>query len=95
MAEIYDEDFVAKRMEIGAVIAAAPKSNVIRAVPEKGDVVILVGGRTGRDGCGGRLVLRRSIPKSHFLAVEQKFKKEMPPLNVKFSVSSAIRKSAA
>lgn len=53
VAEIYDEDFVAKRMEIGAVIAAAPKSNVIRAVPEKGDVVILVGGRTGRDGCGG------------------------------------------
>lgn len=53
VTELYDEDFVAKRMEIGAVIAAAPRENVIRATPVKGDVVILVGGRTGRDGCGG------------------------------------------
>lgn len=51
--EIYDEGYVAKRMEIGAVIAAAPKSNVVREVPEPGDVVILLGGMTGRDGCGG------------------------------------------
>lgn len=53
VAEVYDENFVAKRMEIGAVIAAAPKKNVVRAVPEPGDAVILLGGRTGRDGCGG------------------------------------------
>ena len=53
VCEIYDEGYVAKRMEIGAVIAAAPKKNVIREVPEAGDVVILLGGRTGRDGCGG------------------------------------------
>lgn len=53
VAEIYDEGYVAKRMEIGAVIAAAPKENVIREVPEPGDVVILLGGMTGRDGCGG------------------------------------------
>ena len=51
--EIYDGGYVAKRMEIGAVIAAAPKANVIREVPEPGDVVILLGGMTGRDGCGG------------------------------------------
>ncbi len=51
--EIYDEGYVAKRMEIGAVIAAAPKRNVIRETPEPGDVVILLGGMTGRDGCGG------------------------------------------
>ncbi len=51
--EIYHEGYVAKRMEIGAVIAAAPAENVRREVPEKGDVVILLGGRTGRDGCGG------------------------------------------
>ena len=51
--EIYDEGYLAKRMEIGAVIAAAPKENVIREVPESGDVVILLGGMTGRDGCGG------------------------------------------
>lgn len=53
VAEIYDEDYVAKRMEIGAVIGANKKENVIRSVPKKGDVVILTGGRTGRDGCGG------------------------------------------
>ncbi len=51
--EIYHEGYVAKRMEIGAVIAAAPAKNVRREVPAKGDVVILLGGRTGRDGCGG------------------------------------------
>ncbi len=53
VAEIYDQGYIAKRMEIGAVIAAAPKENVIREVPEAGDVVILLGGMTGRDGCGG------------------------------------------
>ena len=51
--EIYHDGYVAKRMEIGAVIAAAPEKNVRREVPAKGDVIILLGGRTGRDGCGG------------------------------------------
>ena len=51
--EVYHEGFVAKRLEIGAVVAAAPKENVVRAVPQPGDVIILVGGRTGRDGIGG------------------------------------------
>ncbi len=53
VTEIYDEGYVAKRMEIGAVIAAAPKKNVVRERPAPGDVIILLGGRTGRDGCGG------------------------------------------
>ena len=53
VAEVYDEGFVAKRMEIGAVIAAAPKENVKREKPATGDLILLVGGRTGRDGCGG------------------------------------------
>ncbi len=53
VTEIYDEGYVTKRMEIGAVIAAARKSDVIRERPEKGDLIILTGGRTGRDGCGG------------------------------------------
>jgi phosphoribosylformylglycinamidine synthase len=53
VAEIYHEDYVAKRMELGAVVGAAPRSNVIRKSPEPGDIVILLGGRTGRDGCGG------------------------------------------
>lgn len=51
--EIYHPGYVAKRMEIGAVIAAAPQANVRRERPEDGDVVILLGGRTGRDGIGG------------------------------------------
>ena len=53
VAEIYDEGYVAKRMEIGAVIAAAKKEHVIRERPDAGDIIILTGGRTGRDGCGG------------------------------------------
>ncbi len=53
VAEVYDEGFVAKRMEIGAVIGAAPRANVVRQEPAPGDVVLLAGGRTGRDGCGG------------------------------------------
>ncbi len=51
--EIYHPGYAAKRMEIGAVIAAAPAENVRREVPAPGDVVILIGGSTGRDGCGG------------------------------------------
>lgn len=51
--EIYHDGYAAKRMEIGAVIAAAPEKNVRREVPAAGDVVILLGGSTGRDGCGG------------------------------------------
>ncbi len=53
VAEVYDEGFLAKRMEIGAVIAAAPRENVKRERPLEGDLILLVGGRTGRDGCGG------------------------------------------
>lgn len=53
VAEIYDPGYMAKRMEIGAVIGAAPAKNVIRMRPAPGDVIILLGGRTGRDGCGG------------------------------------------
>ena len=51
--EIYHPGYIAKRMEIGAVVGAAPAANVIREVPDPGDIVILLGGRTGRDGCGG------------------------------------------
>ncbi|URZ00511.1 phosphoribosylformylglycinamidine synthase [Clostridium felsineum] len=53
VSECYDEGFIAKRMEVGAVVGAAPKENVVREIPEPSDVVILLGGRTGRDGCGG------------------------------------------
>ncbi len=53
VAELYHENYIAKRLECGAVVAAAPAENVRRECPEAGDVVILLGGRTGRDGIGG------------------------------------------
>ncbi|MBQ6552046.1 MAG: phosphoribosylformylglycinamidine synthase [Clostridia bacterium] len=62
--EIYHPGYAAKRMEIGAVVGAAPARNVRREVPAPGDVVILLGGRTGRDGCGGAT----GSSKSHSVA---------------------------
>ena len=53
VTELYDEGYLAKRMEIGAVIGASPKANVQRGIPADGDVIVLLGGSTGRDGCGG------------------------------------------
>ncbi len=51
--EIYDDGYLAKRMELGAVVAGAPKEQVIRLTPKPGQIVLLIGGRTGRDGIGG------------------------------------------
>ena len=67
--EIYHEGYLAKRMEIGAVIAAAPAENVVREKPVAGDKVILLGGRTGRDGIGGatgssKIHTKKSLTKS-------------------------------
>ncbi|MEI7926948.1 MAG: phosphoribosylformylglycinamidine synthase [Verrucomicrobiales bacterium] len=53
VAEVYHPGYVAKRLEIGAVVAAAPRSQVFRGTPAPGDVILLIGGRTGRDGVGG------------------------------------------
>ena len=62
--EIYHDGYAAKHMEVGAVIAAAPAKNVRREVPQSGDLVVLLGGRTGRDGCGGAT----GSSKSHTLS---------------------------
>ena len=62
--ELYHPGYAAKRMEIGAVIAAAPQSHVRRETPLPGDLVILLGGATGRDGCGGAT----GSSKSHTLS---------------------------
>ena len=51
--EIYHDGYIAKRMEIGAVVAATKKENVKRIKPKDGDIIVLIGGKTGRDGCGG------------------------------------------
>ena len=53
VAEMYHENYRAKRLETGYVIAGAPKENVVRRKPQKGDIIVLLGGETGRDGCGG------------------------------------------
>lgn len=55
VTEIYHPGYIAKRMEVGAVIAASPKENVVREKPQTGDIVLLVGGKTGRDGIGGAI----------------------------------------
>ena len=66
--ELYHPGYVAKRMEVGAVIGAAPEANVVRQRPAPGDLVLLLGGRTGRDGCGGAT----GSSKSHDLSSLEK-----------------------
>lgn len=79
VTEVYHEGFVAKRLEIGAVIGAAPQANVVRMVPEPGDVVLLVGGRTGRDGCGGATGSSRAHTVSSLTSCEAEVQKGNPP----------------
>lgn len=79
VAEVYHENFVAKRMEIGAVIAAAPLKNVKRATPAAGDVIILVGGRTGRDGCGGATGSSKEHNEESLSSCSSEVQKGNPP----------------
>lgn len=79
VAEVYDENFIAKRMEIGAVIAAAPKENVVREKPVPGDVVILVGGRTGRDGIGGATGSSKAHTEESLMSCGAEVQKGNPP----------------
>ncbi|MHB8126077.1 MAG: phosphoribosylformylglycinamidine synthase [Desulfitobacteriaceae bacterium] len=79
VTEVYDEGFLAKRMEIGAVVGAAPRRNVVRKLPETGDVVILVGGRTGRDGCGGATGSSKEHTMESLLTCGAEVQKGNPP----------------
>jgi len=79
VAEVYDEGFVAKRMEIGAVIGAAPKANVVRKKPSAGDLIILLGGRTGRDGCGGATGSSKEHTKESLLTCGSEVQKGNAP----------------
>ncbi len=83
VAEIYHPGYVAKRMEIGAVVGAAPKSNVIREVPSPDDVVILLGGRTGRDGCGGATGSSKSHTEASLESCGAEVQKGNPPVERK------------
>ena len=78
--EVYHENYVAKRMEIGAVVGAAPADHVDRRVPEKGDVIILVGGRTGRDGCGGATGSSKEHTEESILQCGAEVQKGNPPV---------------
>ncbi len=80
VAEVYDEGYVAKRMEVGAVIGAAPKANVVRKKPAPGDRVILVGGRTGRDGCGGATGSSKEHTRESILTCGAEVQKGNPPV---------------
>lgn len=99
VAEIYDEGYVAKRMEIGAVIGAAPMKNVIRKEPTEGDIVILVGGRTGRDGCGGATGSSKKHTENSILSCGSEVQKGNPVVERKIQrlfrkekVSSLIKR---
>ncbi|QXM05273.1 phosphoribosylformylglycinamidine synthase [Crassaminicella indica] len=99
VSEVYDEDFVAKRMEVGAVIAAVQKENVVRSKPKEGDVVILLGGRTGRDGCGGATGSSKEHTEESILTCGAEVQKGNPPTERKIqrlfrnlAVSKMIKK---
>ncbi len=83
VVEIYHEGYVAKRMEIGAVIGAAPKKNVIRMTPEAGDVVVLLGGRTGRDGVGGATGSSKAHTEESVTTCGSEVQKGNPPVERK------------
>lgn len=99
VVEVYDEGYVAKRMELGAVIGAAPRQNVVRGKPEPGDVVILLGGRTGRDGCGGATGSSKKHDEQSLVKSGAEVQKGNPPTERKIqrlfrkpSVSRLIKK---
>ena len=77
--EIYHEGYAAKRLEIGAVLGAAPKENVRRCQPQPGDAVILLGGRTGRDGCGGATGSSKSHTADSLTTCGAEVQKGNPP----------------
>lgn len=77
--EIYHEGYVAKHLELGAVIGACPSENVVRLTPEPGDVILLAGGRTGRDGCGGATGSSRKHDESSLTACGAQVQKGNAP----------------
>lgn len=90
--EYYHEGYVAKRLEIGAVVGAAPAKNVVRETPAAGDVVILLGGRTGRDGCGGATGSSKSHNSESLMSCGAEVQKGNPPEERK--IQRLFRKSA-
>ena len=97
--EVYHPNYVAKRMEIGAVMGAAPRKNVIRENSDPGDIIILLGGRTGRDGCGGATGSSKAHTESSIETCGAEVQKGNPPTERKIQrlfrreeVASLIKK---
>lgn len=80
VTEIYHDGYMAKRMEIGAVIGAAPASHVYREKPAPGDCIVLIGGRTGRDGCGGATGSSKGHTLESILTCGAEVQKGNPPV---------------
>ena len=78
--ELYHPGYVAKRMEVGAVVGAAPKSNVVRKSPKPGDRIILLGGKTGRDGVGGATGSSKKHTKSSLVKSASEVQKGNAPI---------------
>jgi phosphoribosylformylglycinamidine synthase len=91
--EIYHPGYIAKRMEIGAVIAAAPADQVRREVPAAGDQIIILGGRTGRDGCGGATGSSKAHTEESLVTCGSEVQKGNPPTREKFRDCSGIQRS--
>jgi phosphoribosylformylglycinamidine synthase len=83
VSEIYHEGYVAKRMEIGAVVGAAPKKDVVRGNPQPGDIILLLGGRTGRDGCGGATGSSKEHTEESIATCGAEVQKGNPPVERK------------
>ena len=79
VAEVYHDGYVAKHLEVGAVVGAAPASNVVRERPAPGDVVVLLGGRTGRDGIGGATGSSKSHNKASLTTMAREVQKGNAP----------------
>ena len=95
VAEIYHPNYVAKRLECGAVVAAAPAANVRRERPAPGDVVILLGGRTGRDGIGGATGSSKSHNAKSLAPWPPRSRRAMPPRSGRSNACSATLRSPA
>ena len=88
--EVYHPGYVAKRMEIGAVMGAAPRKDVIRETSDPGDIIILLGGRT--TASAGPPVPPRSTPRRPLKCAAQRCRREMPPRSAKSRGCSAARR---
>ena len=90
--EVYHPNYVAKRMEIGAVMGAAPRRAVQRLTSDPGDIIILLGGRTGRDGIGGATGSSKRTTQSPQQSAVPRYRKVTRRQNARSSACSAVRK---